>query len=392
MKVALETNQLIALAMKQIEPHVVAAYPITPSTEVVQEFSQYVANGDVRTEFVPVESEHSAMSACLAASLSGARVMTATASQGLAFMWEMLHIAAASRAPIVTIVANRALSAPINIHGDHADSMGARDTGWLQLWAETAQEAYDNTIQAIKIAEDPRVRFPMLVNYDGFTTSHAVETVEILEDDQVRNFIGSIPKPQYSLLDTEHPTSFGVLALQDYYMEFRKAQAEAYKNVKDVVLEVADAYAKLTGRKYGILEDYKLDDADVVLVAMNSAAGTAKDTVDALRKEGKKVGVLKIRLFRPFPVEEIREALKNAKAVAVMDRAYTFGGPAGPLFEEVATAMVNQNQKPLLGDFVTGLGGRDITTDEIKQIFDTGYKALEKGAFEPLVNWVGVRE
>jgi len=199
--------------------------------------------------------------------------MTATASQGLAFMWEMLHIAAASRAPIVTIVANRALSAPINIHGDHADAMGARDTGWLQLWAETAQEAYDNTIQAIKIAEDPRVRFPMLVNYDGFTTSHAVETVEILDDEQVRSFLGSAPKPKYSLLDTEHPASFGVLALQDYYMEFRRAQAEAYKNVKDVVLEVAEDYAKLTGRKYGILEEYKLDDAEVVLIAMNSAAG-----------------------------------------------------------------------------------------------------------------------
>ncbi|WP_012544673.1 transketolase C-terminal domain-containing protein [Coprothermobacter proteolyticus] len=392
MKVALETNQLIALAMKQIEPHVVAAYPITPSTEVVQEFSQYVANGDVKTEFVPVESEHSAMSACLAASLSGARVMTATASQGLAFMWEMLHIAAASRAPIVTIVANRALSAPINIHGDHADAMGARDTGWLQLWAETAQEAYDNTIQAIKIAEDPRVRFPMLVNYDGFTTSHAVETVEILEDEQVRSFLGAAPKPKYSLLDTENPVSFGVLALQDYYMEFRRAQAEAYKNVKDVVLEVAEDYAKLTGRKYGILEEYKLDDADVVLVAMNSAAGTAKETVDLLRKQGKKVGVLKIRLFRPFPVEEIRCALGNAKSVVVMDRAYTYGGPSGPLFEEIATALVNETNKPLLGNVIAGLGGRDITMEDIEHVFDLGFKALEKGNFEPLVSWVGVRE
>lgn len=232
----------------------------------------------------------------------------------------------------------------------------------------------------------------MLVNYDGFTTSHAVETVEILDDEQVRSFLGSAPKPKYSLLDTEHPASFGVLALQDYYMEFRRAQAEAYKNVKDVVLEVAEDYAKLTGRKYGILEEYKLDDAEVVLIAMNSAAGTAKETVDLLRTQGKKVGVLKIRLFRPFPVEEIRSALSNAKSVVVMDRAYTYGGPSGPLFEEIATALVNETKKPLLGNVIAGLGGRDITMEDIEQVFDLGYKALEKGNFEPLVSWVGVRE
>lgn len=392
MKVALETNQLMAFAMKQIEPHVVAAYPITPSTEVVQEFSQYVANGDVRTEFVAVESEHSAMSACLAASLAGARVMTATASQGLAFMWEMLHIASASRAPIVTIVANRALSAPINIHGDHSDAMGARDTGWIQLWAESAQEAYDNVIQAIKIGEDPRVRFPVLVNYDGFTTSHAVETVEVLEDEEVRKFIGSFPRPEVNFLNIEKPASFGVLALQDYYMEFKRAQAEAYKNVKPVVLEVAEAYAKLTGRKYGLIEEYKLEDADVVLVAMNSAAGTAKETVDKLRQAGKKVGVLKIRLFRPFPIEEVASALKGAKAVVVMDRAYTYGGPAGPLFCDIAAALTNVAQRPLLGNVVAGLGGRDITMEHVEHMFNLGYKALERGSFEPLVTWVGVRE
>ncbi|NPV88995.1 pyruvate ferredoxin oxidoreductase [Coprothermobacteraceae bacterium] len=392
MKVALETNQLMAFAMKQIEPHVVAAYPITPSTEVVQEFSQYVANGDVRTEFVAVESEHSAMSACLAASLAGARVMTATASQGLAFMWEMLHIASASRAPIVTIVANRALSAPINIHGDHSDAMGARDTGWIQLWAESAQEAYDNVIQAIRIGEDPRVRFPVLVNYDGFTTSHAVETVEVLEDEEVRKFIGSFPRPEVNFLNIEKPASFGVLALQDYYMEFKRAQAEAYKNVKPVVLEVAEAYAKLTGRKYGLIEEYKLEDADVVLVAMNSAAGTAKETVDKLRQAGKKVGVLKIRLFRPFPIEEVASALKGAKAVVVMDRAYTYGGPAGPLFCDIAAALTNVAQRPLLGNVVAGLGGRDITMEHVEHMFNLGYKALERGSFEPLVTWVGVRE
>jgi len=297
----LSGNEAIAFAMKQINPDVVAAFPITPSTEVPQYFSQFVANGEVDTEFVAVESEHSAMSACIGASAAGARTMTATSSQGLALMWEMLYIAASMRLPIVMAVINRALSGPINIHNDHSDSMGARDSGWIQIYCENNQEAYDSLIQAIRIAEHKDVRLPVMVCYDGFITSHAVENIELLEDELVKKFVGEY-NPEFYLLNEQNPISMGPLDLPPYYFEHKRQQAEAMKNAKKVVLEIADEFASLTGRKYGLFESYKLDDAEVAIVVMNSTAGTAKAVVDEYRSKGYKVGLLKPRLFQTIPL------------------------------------------------------------------------------------------
>jgi pyruvate ferredoxin oxidoreductase alpha subunit len=387
--IALEGNQAIALAMKQIDPDVVAAYPITPQTEIVQVFSEYVANGEVHTEFVTVESEHSAMSACIGASAAGARTMTATSSQGLALMWEMLYIASGARLPIVMTVVNRALSSPINIHCDHSDAMGARDSGWIQLWSETAQEAYDNVIQAIRIAEE--VNLPVMVNMDGFITSHAEEVIEPLEDEEVKSFIGEY-KPIRSLLDVEHPFTVGPLALQDSYFEFKRSQAEAYKRVIPVVRNVAEEFARITGRKYDLFETYNLEDAEIGLVVLNSTAGTAKEVIDVLKREGKKVGLLKPRLFRPLPVEELKEALSNLKVIGVMDRADTFGGFGGPLFTDIRSLLYDLPNRPLITDYIYGLGGRDVTMDQIYKVFENLESIYRTGRVENLISYIGVRE
>lgn len=387
--IALEGNQAIALAMKQINPDVVAAYPITPQTEIVQVFSEYVANGEVHTEFVTVESEHSALSACVGASAAGARVMTATSSQGLALMWEILYIASGARLPIVMTVVNRALSSPINIHCDHSDAMGARDSGWIQLWSETAQEAYDNLIQAVKIAE--KVNLPVMVNMDGFITSHAEEMLEPLEDDEVRNFVGEY-KPTRSLLDIDQPFTLGPLALQDSYFEFKRSQAEAYKKVIPVVREVADEFAKITGRRYDLFETYNLEDAEMGIVVLNSTAGTAKEVIDQLRRDGKKVGLLKPRLFRPLPVEELRKALAHLKVIGVMDRADTFGGFGGPLFSDIRSILYDLDNRPIVVDYIYGLGGRDVTMDQIHKVFEDLDFINKTGRVESLISYLGVRE
>lgn len=386
-KIAMETNQLAAFAMAQIDPDVVAAYPITPSTEVVQEFSKYVANGEVGTEFVPVESEHSAISACVGAALAGARVMTATASQGLALMFEILHIASASRAPISVVIASRALSAPINIHGDHMDFTSVRDAGWIIQVAENAQEAYDLIIQSIPIAET--AKYPIITSYDGFITSHAVEDVEVLDKEEVQQFIG--PKvPAYSVF--EQKLSVGVLALQDSYIEFKRKQAEDYPKVPEIVKEVGKKYEKLTGRRYDTIETYRTDDADVIMVAMGSTAGTAKVVVDEMRKEGKKVGLLKIRLYRPFPTEDVVDVLRTAEAIVVMDRSYTYGGIGGPLFEDIATALYDLPCRPYMADYIYGLGGRDIKPSDIRAVFEEGLEAVRGCGFRQQVKWITVRE
>jgi pyruvate ferredoxin oxidoreductase alpha subunit len=389
-RVSLSGNEAVAFAMKQINPDVVAAFPITPSTEVPQYFSQFVANGQVQTEFVPVESEHSAMSACIGASAAGGRVMTATSSAGLALMWEMLYVAASSRTPITLAVVNRALSGPINIHNDHSDSMGARDSGWIQLYGENAQEAYDNFIQAVRIGEHKDVQLPVMVCYDGFITSHSVENLEMLEDEEVRKFVGEERVAPYALIGKE-PISVGPLDLPPYYFEHKRQQAEAMKNAKKVILEVAAEYEKLTGRKYGFFEEYMMEDAEYAIVIINSSAGTAKTVVNELRAQGKKVGLIKIRVFRPFPGDELAEALKNVKAVAVMDKADSFSAAGGPLFNEVRSAMYGKADGKIVRSYIYGLGGRDVTTNQINEVFSGLFEAAATGEYE-VFNYVGVRE
>ncbi|SHF48048.1 pyruvate ferredoxin oxidoreductase [Caloramator proteoclasticus] len=389
-RVSLSGNEAVAFGMKQINPDVVAAFPITPSTEVPQYFSQFVANGEVTTEFVPVESEHSAMSACIGAAAAGGRVMTATASAGLALMWEMLYVGASMRLPMVLAVTNRALSGPINIHNDHSDSMGARDSGWIQLYGENAQEAYDNLMQAVRIGEHPDVQLPVMVCYDGFITSHAVENLEMLDDADVKAFVGEERKAPFALIGQD-PVSMGPLDLPNHYFEHKRQQAEAMKNAKKVILEVAAEYEKLTGRKYGFFEEYKMEDAEAALVLINSSAGTAKTVVDALRAQGKKVGLIKVRVFRPFPAEEIAEALKNVKAVAIMDKVDGFNAAGGPLFNEVVSAMYGKADGKIVQNYIYGLGGRDVTTYNFEEVFSNLFNAIETGKYE-VYNYIGVRE
>ncbi len=388
---AITGNIAIATAMKQINPDVVAAYPITPSTEIVQQFSSYVADGVVDTEYIAVESEHSAMSACIGASAGGGRVMTATSSQGLAFMWEMLYIAAGYRLPIVLVCVNRALSAPINIHCDHSDSMGARDASWIQLYAENAQEAYDNTIQAFRIAEEMDVRLPVMSCLDGFIISHSIENMTILEDEEVRRFIGDY-KPLNPLLDLENPATVGAIDLQDYYMEHKRQQHEAMLNAKKVILNVGKEYGKLSGRSYGFFEEYRLDDADVAIVVMSSAAGTVKDIIDEYRNKGIKAGLLKPRVFRPFPAEEIADALKNTKAVAVLDRADSFGASGGPLFPEFRSALYDLPKPPKMINKIFGLGGRDFGPDDVRGVFNELVAIKDTGKIKSLKEYITVRE
>ena len=308
----LSGNEAVANAMRQINPDVVAAFPITPSTEVPQYFSTFVNNGSVDTEFVPVESEHSAMSACVGAAAAGGRVMTATSANGLSLMWEILYIASSLRLPIVMSCVNRAVSGPLNIHNDHSDSMGARDSGWIQLYCETNQEAYDNILMANRIAEHLNVQLPVMVCYDGFITSHSIENIELEEDDKVKAFVGEY-NPEHYLLNKKEPIAVGPLDLQPYLFEHKFQQAEAMRAAKDVILEVSEEFAKMTGRKYGLFEEYKMEDAEVAIVVLNSTAGTAKHTIDELREKGVKAGLIKPRVFRPFPVTEIAQALKMLK-------------------------------------------------------------------------------
>ncbi|MGI6620960.1 MAG: pyruvate ferredoxin oxidoreductase [Bacillota bacterium] len=384
-------NEAVAHGMRQIDPDVVAAYPITPQTDIVQYFSTFVSNGQVKTEFVTVESEHSAMSATLGASMAGARAMTATSSQGLALMWEVLHITSSYRAPVVMPVVNRALSGPINIHCDHSDTMGSLTTGWIQLYSESAQEAYDNLIQAVRIAEHPDVLLPVMVCQDGFITSHGIENLNLLPDETVKQFVGEY-KPEHYLLDLENPITVGPLALQDYYTEVKYQQAKAMENAKQVILDVAEEYAKISGRKYGLFEAYKLDDAERAIVVLSSTAGTAKAVVDNLRAKGEKVGLLKPRVLRPFPAKELVDALSSVQAVAVMDRAETFSTAGGQLFVELRSAFYESEKRPLMKNYIFGLGGRDTTTREISRVFEDLAAALKKGRVEELITHLDVRE
>jgi pyruvate ferredoxin oxidoreductase alpha subunit len=386
---AMTGNEAMAYGMKQINPDVVAAYPITPATEIVQIFSQYVADGDVDTEFVAVESEHSAMSATIGASAAGSRAMTATSSQGLALMFEMLYIASALRLPIVMPEVNRSLSAPINIHADHSDTMGARDAGWLQIYSENSQEAYDNLIQAVKIAE--KCLLPVMVTIDGFILSHAMERVETFGDKDVQNFIGKY-KPAHPLLDVEHPITIGAIDFTDYYFEHKRSQIEAMNKAEPVILEVAKEFKKSFGREYGLFEKYKMDDADIAIVALGSTAGTAKVAVNNLRAKGKRAGLLKPRVFRPFPAEKLSKTLSNLKAIAVLDRSSGMNAYAGPLFAEISSCLYNSKSRPKISNYIYGLGGRDTTVENIEKIYRDLEKVAKSGKVENLINYMGVRE
>ena len=387
----LSGNEASSFAMKQINPDVVAAFPITPSTEIPQYFSTFVSNGAVDTEFVAVESEHSAMSACIGAEAAGARAMTATSANGLSFMWEQIYIASSLRLPIVMSLVNRAVSGPLNIHNDHSDAMGVRDAGWIMLFSENNQEAYDNLLMAHKIAENKDVLLPLMVCQDGFITSHSIENIELLEDDKVKSFVGTY-KPEHYLLNKEEPIAIGPLDLQAYLFEHKYQQAEAMRNAKKVIAQVSKEFEELTGRKYSFFEEYQLDDAEIAIVCMNSTAGTTKYVVDQLRNKGIKAGLLKIRMFRPFPAEEIAKALSHLKAVAVLDKADSLNGAGGALFEDVTSAMfVNKVQVPTV-NYVYGIGGRDTTSKDIESVYTDLTEIANNNGTNDFYRYLGVRK
>ena len=387
----LSGNEAVAIALRQINPDVFPAFPITPSTEIPQYFASFVANGQVDTEFITVESEHSSMSATIGASAAGARSLTATSSCGLAYMWEELYIAASNRLPLALALVNRALSGPININCDHSDSMGARDAGWIQIYAENNQEAYDNMVQAFRISEHKDVRLSIMICQDGFITSHAVENIELLDDAEVKNFVGEY-EPENYLLNPKQPMAVGPYAITDYYMEAKRNQAEALKNSVEVVKAVAKEFAALSGREYGLFEEYCMEDAERAVVIIGSAAGTTKDAIDALRAKGEKVGLIKIRLYRPFPAEEIAEALKNVKAVAIMDRAEGYSNHGGPLGADVMSALFRARSQALAVNYIYGLGGRDVRVEDMENVFATLKEIAATGDAGEMYRYMGIRE
>lgn len=382
-------NEAVAIAMKQINPDVVGAFPITPSTEIPEYFSKYVADGEVDTEFIAVESEHSAMSTCIGASAAGARAMTATSSCGLAYMWELLYVAASMRLPIVMSVVNRALSGPININNDHSDSMGARDAGWIQMYAETNQEAYDNFIQGVLIAE--KCRIPVMACQDGFITSHGVSNIELIEDEKVKEFVGEY-MPENYLLKHDNPLAVGPYGVSPYYMEIKREQAQAMKDSMPVILQIGEEFEKITGRKYKFFEEYMMDDADVALVVMGSSAGTGKEAVDRLRAEGQKVGLIKLRVFRPFPRRPLAAAMCKVKAVAIMDKAESFSNSGGPLFNEARSSLYDLPDKPYAINYIYGLGGRDIRVEDYYNIYKDLYEIIQQDDPSDVYRYIGVRD
>ncbi len=384
-------NEAVSYAIRQVNPDVMPAFPITPSTEIPQMVSTYIANGEMDTEFIPVESEHSSMSAAIGAEAAGARSLTATSSAGLALMWEELLLAASNRLPLALTLVNRTLSGPININCDHSDGMGARDTGWIQIYAENNQEAYDNFIQAYPIAEDKRVHLPIMICQDGFITSHAVENIELMEDELVKDFVGEYEPEEY-LLNPGKPIAVGPYSVTNYAMEAKKNQETALENAKEVILEVAKKFKEISGREYGLFEEYKTEDADYIMLIMGSAAGTAKEAVDHLREQGKKVGVLKLRIFRPFPAEEIAEALKGCKAVAIMDCCESYNGNGGPLGSEVTAGLYRSKVMIEAVNYIYGLAGRDFTVNEVYDIFAELEEAVENGKKVEQYQYIGLRK
>lgn len=399
-RVTMTGAEATAEAMRQIHPDVVAAYPITPQTDIVMRFARFVADGVVQTEFVPVESEHSALSAVVGASAAGARAMTATSGPGFALMHEILYVAAGYRLPIVMPVANRALSGPINIHGDHSDTMGSRDAGWIHIYSENAQEAYDNLIQAVRIAEHPAVRLPVIVGQDGFIITHGMEIVEVLTDDEVQAFVGEY-RPERYLLDVDRPMTVGALALQNSYFEIKRQLAEAIKRSARIIADVGEEFGRLSGRYYGLTEPYRMEDAELAIVVIGSTAGTAKVVVDELRARGVRAGLVKIRVFRPFPAQNLRDLLRRVRAVAVLDRSEGNAGLGGPVFAEVKAALYGLTEAPVVTGYVYGLGGRDITPEMIAAVYEHLAELAERARADYAtvaaeaalsVRYLGVRE
>ena len=386
----LSGNEAVATAMKQINPDVVAAFPITPSTEIPQYFSTFVANGSVDTEFVAVESEHSAMSACIGAEAAGSRAMTATSANGLSLMWEMIYIASSLRLPIVMNLVNRAVSGPLNIHNDHSDAMGVRDAGWIMLFSENNQEAYDNNLMAHKIAENKDVQLPIMICQDGFITSHSIENIELENDEDVKKFVGEY-HPEHYLLNKKEPMAIGPLDLQAYLFEHKAQQGNAMKAAKQVILNVSKEFEKWTGRHYDLFEEYKLDDAEIAIVCMNSTAGTTKAVVDKLREQGVKAGLLKIRVYRPFPGEEVAKALSHLKAVAVLDKSDSLNAIGGALFEDVISSMYVAKQNVPVVNYVYGIGGRDTTEKEINSVYADLAEIAKDGKVENPYRYLGLR-
>ncbi len=396
----LNGDEAVAYATKQVNPDVVAAYPITPQTIIVERFSEYVADGEVETEFVPVESEHSAMSSCVGAAAAGARAFTATAANGMALMWEILYIASSLRLPIVMALANRALSGPINIHNDHSDSMGARDSGWIQVYCENAQEVYDASIMAWRMGEHLKVQLPVMVCLDGFTLSHTMENVMTLSDEDVQKFIGERPfieveghmgKGEFRL-DPEMPLTMGPLDLQDFYYEHKMHQVDAMEEALKYIKDIDEEWAEVSGRDYGYVEPYMMEDAEVALIGMGSMTGTIRHMVDELRAEGTKAGMMKLRLFRPFPTEDIKKAIGDTPVLGVMEKCVSFGAPASPLMEELMTAYYHDEEKPLMANYVVGLGGRDVSPDMIREAYKSLEKIRKTGKVEKTSTYIGVRE
>jgi pyruvate ferredoxin oxidoreductase alpha subunit len=387
---ALTGAECSAEAMRQINPDVVAAYPITPQTPIMHAYSQFVADGKVDTEMIDVESEHSAMSACVGAGAAGARTMTATSANGLALMWEIVYIAASLRLPIVMNVVNRALSGPINIHCDHSDSMGTRDSGWIQLYSENGEEAYENTLMAVRIAEHPDVLLPVMVCQDGFITSHSVETVDLLDDESAKGFIKTYT-PQNPLLDVDKPVTYGPLDLFDYYFEHKRQQIEAMEKAKGAIRQIFAEFGQITGKKYEFFEGYRLEDAETAVLCCNSSAGNAKVIIDELREQGKKVGLLKMRVFRPFNNQEIVDKLKHLKALAVLERMSGFGSEGSPIYNETRSAFYEQNQKPRMINYIYGLGGRELELDQVRKLFSE-LEEVKNGEPGERIRYLGVRD
>ncbi len=390
MRTVIKGNMATALGAKLSRVEVIPAYPITPSTLFPEKISEYVADGEMDTQFILVESEHSAMSACIGASATGARTCTATASQGLALMHEMLYIASGMRLPIVMAVANRALSAPINIWCDHQDSISERDTGWMQFYAEKNQEALDLMIIAFKVGEDKRVLLPAMVGLDAFVLTHTMEAVDVPDIEEVDKFLPKFKAP-YGVLDPSKPMTFGSFGTPDYYMEFKFAQTKAIEDSEKVIDEAFADFKKMFGREYKKITGYKTEDADIILLTLGSMSGTARVAVDKMRDSGKKVGVAKMTVFRPFPRKELMDMTKNARALAVADRDIS-PGFGGAVFGEVAAQYVNESTKPMLMNFIVGLGGRDITTQDFETMVEKAEKALELGRPEKMVEWINVKE
>jgi len=389
---SLEGSEAVAMAVKLADVDLIAAYPITPQTHIVEILAKYVANGDLNSEYINVESEHSALSACIGGAAVGSRVFTATSSQGLALMHEILYITSGYRLPIVMAISNRALSAPLNIYCDHSDSMAERDSGWIQIYVEDCQEAFDSTLQAFKIAENERVLLPVMICLDGFVLSHVIEAVEVFDKADVTKFLHPW-KPKYTL-DPNQPLTIGAWTSQGYYMEFKRQQEEAMRNAKDVIKEANKEYGKIFGRKYGdgLIETFKVEDADAVLVTLGSMTGVARVAVEKLREEGKKVGLLKIRCIRPFPTEEIRKALEHVKVAAVVSRDVSLGATGGAALNEVRSAFFELKKKPHITGFVIGLGGRDIRVEDFITITAKAYDVLERGHVEKDFEFIGLEE